>query len=179
MESEYHLIRQILLGKNEVFEQLVLNYQNLVFTVCLHIIGNEFDAEDIAQESFLAAYRALANFHGSSFKSWLCKIAVNKSIDYKRKQSKADVVDYALQEPRISDGDTVENLFLQNERKEKLEYILSDLSVKYATVIRAFYYDRLSVKEIAQWLALPEKTVEVRLYRARRMIKERWEKDGI
>ena len=179
MEHEHSLIKEILLGDKNLFEQLVLKYQNLVFTVCLNIVDNEHDAENMAQESFLAAYCALSDFHGSNFKSWLCKIAVNKSIDFKRKQSKVDIVDYTIEESDLMDGgDSVEDILIQSERMEKMESVLSGISAKYRVVVEAFYYDRLSVKEISQRLELPEKTVETQLYRARQIIKERWGTDG-
>jgi RNA polymerase sigma-70 factor (ECF subfamily) len=179
MEREHDLIEKILRGDKNLFEQLVLKYQNLVFTVCLNIARDEHDAENMAQETFLAAYCALSDFHGSNFKSWLCKIAVNKSIDCKRKQSKVDIVDYIAEESDLMDGgDSVEDMLIISERREKLENILSDISAKYRVVIQAFYYDRLSVKEISQRLELPEKTIETQLYRARQIIKERWGTDG-
>jgi len=63
MAYEDNLIRQILLGNNEMFEQIVLKYQNLAYTICLNIVENGYDAENMAQESFLAAYRALKIFY--------------------------------------------------------------------------------------------------------------------
>ena len=179
MELEQNLIRQILLGQKELFEQIVLKYQNLVFTVCLSITGDRHDAENMAQEAFLAAYCALPSFSGSNFKSWLCKIAVNKSIDFKRKQSKTDAAYCALDESMADGGGSVEDTVILNERRGKLEGILTGMPVKYSMVIRAFYYDGLPVKEISRQFGMQEKTVETRLYRARRMIKERWGEDGI
>ena len=178
MEHAHNLIQQILLGKTELFEQIVLKYQDLVFTVCLNIVKDEHTAENMAQEAFLAAYCALSDFHGNSFKSWLCKIAVNKSIDYKRKYSKMEIVDCTEQDLHINDVKNIDELLIQSERKEKLEHILSNISPKYQAVIRAFYFDQLSVKEISQRLKMSERTIETRLYRARQIIKERWDKDG-
>ena len=187
MENEDNLIRQILLGKSEMFEHIVAKYQNLVFTVCLGIVHNEHDAENMAQETFLAAYCALASFHGDSFKSWLCRIAVNKSIDCKRKLSAQSALnmlsfeDYAKYELQCEslgthsqDRSSVEETLIRKERTERLADILSAISRKYSTIIKAFYYDQLSVKEIARRLDLPEKTVETRLYRGRKIIKEKW-----
>ena len=180
MVNEYDLIRQILLGKKEMFEQIVLKYQNLVYTVCLNIVRDAHEAENMAQETFLAAYISLKSFSGASFKSWLCKIAVNKSIDFKRKGSRARLVelDHTLHEALSYNGDSVLDGLLIKERKEKMDEILSGLGVKYREVIKALYYEGLSVKQIAKRLNLPQKTVETRLYRARQAIKERWANDG-
>ena len=75
------------MGKNDSKEkliQLMNRYQNLVFSVCLKLTGDYFTAEDIAQETFIAAYRHLDDFDGQNEKAWICRIASNKCIDYLR-----------------------------------------------------------------------------------------------
>jgi RNA polymerase sigma-70 factor (ECF subfamily) len=167
MEYEY--------GKPELFEQIVLDYQNLIFTVCFNIVRDSGDAENLAQETFLTAYRSLSGFRGENLKAWLCRIAVNKSIDYKRKHSK--IVFEELEAHSAKADSSGEELFEQKELSEKLNAILTHIPEKYSSVIRAFYYDLLPVKEIARKKNLPEKTVETQLYRARKLIKERWGDD--
>ena len=176
MEHDVNLVRQILLGRRELFEQIVLEYQNLVFTVCLNIVRNVSDAENMAQETFLTAYSSLSAYRGGNFKSWLCRIAVNKSIDYRRKHSR-----FVIETPEVSAervGESVEEVFERMERRERLEHILAALPDKYTSVIKAFYYSQLPVKEIARHMELPERTVETRLYRAKKLIRERWGEDG-
>ena len=175
MEHEGRLIHQTLLGRYEMFEQIILEYQNLVYTVCLSIVKNTYDAENMAQETFLAAYSSLSDFRGDNFKSWLCRIAVNKSIDYKRKQAR--FVFEELKESAEQAGESVEEIFVRNERRQKLEHILSVLPEKYTSIIKAFYYSRLTVKEISRRMELPERTIETRLYRAKKLIRERWGDD--
>ena len=176
MEHETDLIRQILLGRRELFEQIVVKYQNLVFTVCLNILKNAGEAENMAQETFLTAYCSLADFNGGNLKSWLCRIAANKSIDCKRKQSR--FIFERLTEYAEREGESVEEAFERKERRERMEKIISALPPKYASVIKAFYYSQLTVKEIARHMELPERTVETRLYRAKKLIRERWSEDG-
>ena len=172
MEYEDNLIKQILLGRRELFEQIVLEYQNLVFSVCLNIVRNAHDAENMAQETFLTAYSSLSEFRGGNLKSWLCRIAVNKSIDCKRKQSKFIVEDF--DESTAQTGESIEDAFERKEQKERLEHILSALPGKYASVIKLFYYSQLTVKEISRHMELPERTVETQLYRAKKLVRERW-----
>jgi len=175
VENEYDVVRQIVDSKSEAFEQIVFEYQNLVFTICLNIAGSSADAENLAQETFLSAYRSLQSFNGANFKSWLCRIAVNKSIDFKRKQSKILFVDDAL--PELHSQDDAQKILEQKEEKEKLTQILKDIPDKYSFVVKAFYYDGLKVKEIARQIKKSERTVETRLYRAKRLIKRRWGED--
>ena len=176
MEHDESLIRQILLGRRDLFEQIVWEYQNLVFTVCLNIVKNTHDAENMAQETFLTAYRSLRDFRGGNFKSWLCRIAANKSIDYKRKH--ALLVLETFEQPIEQAGEPLEETVERKDRKVRLEQILSELPGKYASVIKAFYYSQLTVKEISRRMQLPERTVETRLYRAKKLIRERWGEDG-
>lgn len=176
MEHEADLIRQILLGRRELFEQVILEYQNLVYTVCLNIVKNPHDAENMAQETFLTAYSSLSDFRGGNLKSWLCRISANKSIDFKRKQSRLVLEEF--EESMQWSENPIEETFERQEREEKLEHILSGLPDKYTDVIKAFFYSRLTVKEIARRMELPERTVETRLYRAKKIIRERWGEDG-
>jgi RNA polymerase sigma-70 factor (ECF subfamily) len=176
MEHDENLIQQILLGRRDLFEQIVLKYQNLVYSICINITKNTHDAENVAQETFLTAYSSLTGFRGGSFKSWICRIAVNKSIDFKRSHSR--YVFEEFMETMEQAGESAEEEYERVERKERLEHILSVLPEKYASVIKAFYYNQLSVKEISRHMELAERTVETRLYRAKKLIKERWGEDG-
>lgn len=67
---------------NENFIRLIDAYQNLVFSICLKMTGDYFTAQDLAQETFISAYRHWEDFDGQSEKAWLCRIAGNKCIDY-------------------------------------------------------------------------------------------------
>ena len=164
----------------EQFEQIVLKYQNLVYTVCFNILKNPHDAENTAQEAFLAAYlRLSANQSGvpENLKSWLCRIAVNKSIDFQRKNSGIlnNENSFELLEFELSDNaNGVENQIERKESIEKLNKVISNIPEKYANAIKAFYFKQMSVKEIARHYNLPEKTIETHLYRAKKLIKERW-----
>ena len=150
------------------FEQIVLEYQDLIYTVCLNILKNPHDAENAAQETFLSAFISSKQNGGiDNVKAWLCRIAVNKSIDFKRKNSKAVHVE-------LSESIAAEDKTAQKELREKLNEVISGIPEKYANAVKAFYFERMSVKEIAGHYKLPEKTVETRLYRAKKLMKEKW-----
>ena len=177
MENE--LIQKILAGNTGLFEDLVKKYQNLVFTICLKITRDRHDAENAAQETFLSAYLSLASYRGPSLKPWLCRIAVHKSIDCKRGR------DHALRhEDRFesaeekADGFGVEEWLVARERREKLDRVLAEIPDRYASVLKDRYYQCLPVKEIARRRGAPEKTVETQLYRAKKLVRERWGDDG-
>ena len=184
MDCEDSLIRQIADGRTDLFERIVSEYQNLVYTVCFNIVKNTQDAENMAQETFLSAFLSIKTnktnktnnpntIQINNIKSWLCKIAVNKCIDFKRKQAKTLSREDEL-EFEIPDKINIENYVENKIRDEKLNRIITNLPEKYINAIHAFYFERMSVKEIAKQYNLPEKTVETQLYRAKKLIKERW-----
>ena len=72
------------INKEARLSMMVDTYQNLVFSVCYKVTRDYFAAEDLAQETFLSAYKNLDRFEGGNEKAWLCRIATNKSIDYLR-----------------------------------------------------------------------------------------------
>ena len=168
------LIKQILLGDIDKFEKIVLEFQNLVYTVCLNIVKNPHDAENSAQETFLTAYKFLSTFKGGNFRSWICRIATNKSIDFVRKQSKFVLIADDFDGHGYQSMQEVFEPLESKEQSEKLRQIIANLPEKYSVVIKAFYYREQSVKEISKSLELSERTVETQLYRAKKLIKERW-----
>ncbi|MCL2775889.1 MAG: sigma-70 family RNA polymerase sigma factor [Oscillospiraceae bacterium] len=174
------LIRQIADGRTDLFERIVLEYQSLVYTVCFNIVKNRQEAENMAQETFLSAFLSIrASTQINNLKSWLCKIAANKSIDFKRKQlNAAALYNKDITEINIPDKINVENQIEDKIRDEKLSVIISGLPEKYINAIRAFYFEQIPVKEIAKIYNLPEKTVETQLYRAKKLIRERWGEYG-
>ncbi|MCX4321186.1 MAG: RNA polymerase sigma factor, partial [Lachnospiraceae bacterium] len=77
--------------KEERLSRMVDTYQNLVFSVCYKVVGDYFAAEDLAQETFLSAFKNLDTFEGANEKAWLCRIATNKGIDYLRSSGRRAV----------------------------------------------------------------------------------------
>ena len=182
MDCENDLIARIAKGETELFEQIVLKYQNLIYTVCLNILKNPHDAENTAQETFLSAFLDISGKSKDieNLKSWVCRIAVNKAVDFKRKSYKITKNEESIEFSgfEIRDNTNIETQIEHKEQREKLNAVISNIPDKYANAIKAFYFERMSVKEIARYYKLPEKTVETHLYRAKKLIKERWGENG-
>ncbi|MCL2096312.1 MAG: sigma-70 family RNA polymerase sigma factor [Oscillospiraceae bacterium] len=165
------------------FEQIVLKYQNLVYTICLNIVKNPHDAENCAQETFLSAFLNLGknkDINLSDIKSWICRIAVNKSIDFARKNAKFLYTDLSEADADFSRDirGSPESQTERGELREKINAVISCIPEKYANAVKAFYFEEMSVKEISIYYKLPEKTVETHLYRAKKLIRERWGKNA-
>ncbi|WP_018132379.1 RNA polymerase sigma factor [Effusibacillus pohliae] len=175
------LLARVLGGDANAYRELVVRYQSLIFTLCLKMLADREEARDAAQEVFLQAYRSLGEFQGGAqFRSWLYKIAANKCIDIRRKQARrAGIASISpLQEdlPRSADP-TPEEQLLATERSRELQAAIDELPEKYRDVVILYHYQRLSYKQIAEILGIEVKSVETRMSRAKKMLRERLRKE--
>jgi RNA polymerase sigma-70 factor (ECF subfamily) len=158
-----------------MFGELVQRYQDSVFGMALRFVGGRGDAEDAAQEVFLRAYRGLDGFKGEAkFSTWLYRITFNLCADWQRRNRRAGrraaLIDEAAE---LADGrENLEEGFLESERKDLVRRALDGLDKRYRSVLVLLYYQKMSYEQIAAVLDLPVKTVETRLYRARKMLRE-------
>lgn len=140
--------------------------------MAFHYTRDHGTAEDLAQEIFLKAYKNLHRFNGKSkISTWLYRIGVNTCIDWNRKQK--NMVYIADQDlPPLQDEMSTESKVIAAEDNQQLHDVVASLPEIYRVVIMLYHFQNLSYKEISIVLDLPEKTIETRLYRARRKIKE-------
>lgn len=185
MSSEEQLIKRSLQGDNEAFEELVIEYQNKVYTLAFRYMGNEQDAYDMAQESLLKAYRSLSGFKGnSSFSTWVYRITTNVCLDELRRR-KRRILPLSLDEPLATrEGDEVEKeiidpaptadiVFEQKEYSQYIQTILDKLKPEYKTILILRDMMEFSYSEIAEILQCSVGTVKSRLSRARLVFKHR------
>lgn len=177
--SDIELISKVLEGDKAAYAQLMKRHQRFVFTLALRFSRSRVDAEEIAQDCFLKAYRALDNFKQSSkFNTWLYSIVYTTSMTFLRKkrldtQSIDDEYCILQLENRVSDlrADEVEH-------KSKMVYVnraIDQLLPGDAVVIMLFYKGEQSLEEIGQTLGMEVNTVKVKLHRARHRLKEKIE----
>lgn len=149
-------------GDREAFDHLVARYQRDVYRLCFRYVNNHQDADDMAQEVFLKAYRALGNFRGdSSFRTWIYRIGVNTCLNFRssRKPSAEEVTD-AFADHKPSAADTV----FADERARVVRDAVSRLPEKQrATVILKIYHD-LTHEEVAGILGSTVGTVKANLF---------------
>lgn len=181
MESDELLVENILKGNQQQFKELIMRYQSRVYAVALKVANNQKDAEDISQEVFLQLYRSLSSFNGdSSFSTWIYRITMNKALDFKRKNEKIKEKesDHNLSTIPESTILSPEEALIKNLDKELIHSYLIELPEAYSDVLKLYYFEELTYGEIALKLNVAVKTVESRLYRAKRIIKEK-HKGGI
>jgi RNA polymerase sigma-70 factor (ECF subfamily) len=173
------LVRRVQKGDKAAFDALVLKYQHKVLKLVQRYVRNPAEAEDIAQEAFIKAYRALPAFRGdSAFHTWLYRIAINTAKN-SLVASRRRPVSYDLDlqdgtqvqaQARLSDGETPEALALTDEIRrtvnEAIEALPDDL--RLAIVLREL--EGLSYEDIARTMECPVGTVRSRIFRAREAI---------
>ncbi|WP_047155266.1 RNA polymerase sigma factor [Aneurinibacillus tyrosinisolvens] len=170
MRDDREWVEQVLAGDKQAYAHLVNKYKNKVYALLIGMGLQPQDAQDMAQESFIKAYKRLGSFDKSrSFSSWLYKIAVNCCLDeWKRK--KKDIFEGA-DVPQI-DLVSPEAMYLRKEEAEELLNHIGHLPEKYRLVLMLRYTDHLSYSEIADVLDIPLGTVQNHLHRAKKKLKE-------
>lgn len=159
------------MSTKEAFNRLVEEYQNSIYSMAYQYTGDHGLAEDLAQEVFLKAYKKLKSFRqDAKISTWLYRIAVNTCIDWSRKKKLKIASESALE--HLTSDVNVEDHYLQNEKNKQIQEVVSQLPEIYKTVIILYHFEQLSYREISQIIDLPEKTIETRLYRGRKKIKE-------
>jgi RNA polymerase sigma factor (sigma-70 family) len=163
-EREQEIIRQVQQGNVAVFAELVNQYKDAAYTLCVRICGNKSDAEDICQESFIKAYRAIANFRGEAgFATWLYRIVYNTAISHLRSQKIKTV---PLESIRDIDSEGRENDDMEEKRK-LIRKILAELPELDRTIMTLYYMMDHSISEIVGVTGLSESNIKIRLHRTR------------
>ena len=179
--GDNEIISKVLKGEQNAYAELVNRYQAYVFTLVLRMIKSREDAEEVAQDVFVKAYRSLADFRGESkFSTWLYTIANTTSITFLRKK-KLDV--HSLDNEKVfevagsKDSGFRANLVEQKSRVNMVNEAIAMLSPDDAEIITLFYKAEQNLEEISRILRLETNTVKVRLHRARTRLKEKMEKN--
>jgi RNA polymerase sigma-70 factor (ECF subfamily) len=178
--SDLGLVRRVQRGEKGAFDLLVLKYQHKVVKLVMRYMRDPADAEDVAQEAFIKAYRALPQFRGdSAFYTWLYRIAINTAKNAMVSRSRSPIrYDLDLQDPdeshelqaRHSDSETPEALLLTEEIQNIVIQAIEALPEDLKTAIELRELEGLSYEKIAETMGCPVGTVRSRIFRAREAI---------
>jgi RNA polymerase sigma-70 factor (ECF subfamily) len=178
--TDSEIIQRVLQGEQSLYAELVKRYQNFVFTITLRYTSSREDAEEIAQDIFVKAYRSLADFRGQSkFSTWLYTIVSTTCITFLRKKK---LETHSLDNEKVFEvADSQDSGMQANqvEQKSKIAMVnqaIGLLSPDDAKLITLFYKGEQSLEEIGTIMGLEPNTVKVRLHRARARLKEKMEK---
>ena len=179
--SDIELIEQTLAGDQSAYADLVKRHQRFVFTLAMRFAKTREDAEEIAQDCFIKAYRSLDSFQRQSkFTTWLYSIVYTTAMTaLRKKRVDTDSIDdentYIQIENQTSgyDVNNVEN----KSRSYYLNQAIAQLLPDDATIITLFYNGEQSLEEIGQTMGIEPNTVKVKLFRARQRLKEKLERN--
>jgi RNA polymerase sigma-70 factor (ECF subfamily) len=178
--SDIEIISAVLNGNQQAYAQIVERHKAFVFTLVLRYIKSREDAEEVAQDVFIKAYRALADFKGASkFSTWLYTIITTTCISFLRKK-KPDI--HSLDNENVfetidnKDSGMSANQVEQKSRVAMVNNAIALLSPDDAEIVTLFYKGEQTLDEIAQVLGIEANTVKVRLHRARTRLREKMQK---
>ena len=176
-EEEAKIIRAVVDGNANAFEDLVLEYQKQVYHIALKMTGNEEDAFDLSQETFLKAFRALPTFRGEAgFGSWLYRMEANLCIDFLRKRKRRNAGQIVSLDEEGEDRRPMElpdlsyepqSALEKKELREKVQMGLRRLPDEQRLILVLRDVEGFSYQEISDALKIELGTVKSRIYRAR------------
>ena len=181
--AEEVLIQRVQNGEIEVFYELVRPYERGVFLAALSLVKNEGDAEEVAQEAMLKAFKGLARFRGEAkFSTWLIQIAINEA-KMKLRRDRRHLYESLEEGPRGDDGDYMPKDYAdwreipsealeQKELRVALTKALKSLPEKYRSVLVLRDVQQLSIAETSQALGISEANIKTRLSRARLQMRD-------
>ncbi len=178
--EEEQIVARCLAGDAESFRPLVHRYQRLAFSVALRMLGSRADAEDVTQQGFTDAYRALDRFRGdgrkNAFSTWLVRIVVNRSKDILKSKKRTE----SPLDGDVAGSDAIfahqprspEETLVLAQRRRSLEVALQKIPLKYREVLVLKDVEDLAYEDIRAILRLPITTLKIRVVRARAMMRE-------
>lgn len=172
--ADTELVRRVKKGDLEAFNRLVERYQNHVFNAAARILGSHASADDAAQETFIAAYRAIGGFRGDNIRAWLLRIAKNKCYDMMRasRRRPADSLEDMPLEPQASGSAAPEAEAMRAELAAELQRAIMSLPNDRRSAVVFVDVQGLSYREAAEAAGISVGTLKSRLSRGRRGVRD-------
>lgn len=178
-ESDETLVARVQQGDKRAFDLLVLKYQHKIFAVISRFIKDSSEVQDVAQDAFIKAYRALGNFRGeSAFYTWIYRIAVNTAKNYLVSKGRrppaydidAEEAEFFAGAEGFRDINTPENEMMKEQLQEVVFNAIEGLPEDLRRALTLREIDGLSYEEIAEEMSCPVGTVRSRIFRAREAV---------
>lgn len=184
--TDEELVAKSMAGDAESFNQLVIRWERPIYALAYRVLGRDEDARDVAQETFLRAFRALPGFKGQAkFSSWLYRIALNLCRDWIRRKKRTPVVDMPegvdISELAVDSGpvESIEDLVSRQEMSRIVAQGMTRLPEEQRTAIVLKEYHGLTFQEIADLQGCPLSTVKTRLYQGLSVLRKHLESHGM
>jgi RNA polymerase sigma-70 factor (ECF subfamily) len=176
---DLELVKRVQNGDKSAFDLLVLKYQSKIINLVGRFVHDPHEAQDVAQEAFLKAYRALGNFRGdSAFYTWIYRIAINTAKNHLVAQNRrppgsdvdAQEAEQFMDVHKLHENATPERMLLTDEIEKTVNQAIEALPEDLRTAITLRELEGLSYEDIAQAMECPVGTVRSRIFRAREAI---------
>jgi RNA polymerase sigma-70 factor (ECF subfamily) len=170
------LVVAAILGDLEAFDELATRYRAAVVRAAQAVVGHE-DAEDVAQEALLLAFKALPSIEQpSKFAAWLGAITRNRALRFGKQESARDKGRVELDEVLLNEIDAFSRPMLaETEANEELRLALEGVPNDYAVVLRMHFLDEMPLKRIAAFLGAPLSTIKWRVHKGKQLLREQIE----
>ena len=172
-------IEQVLAGKSIAYSYIVDRYKDKAYNLAFRICGNHEEAEEIAQDSFLKAYRSLKGFKmKSSFATWFYRIVYNTTISHVRLKRKGvlSLEDFPADATDFIGTNTNEEEAEKEYRNSLVNFALQKITEEERGLISLYYYEEMSTDEISDVTGISKSNIKVKLFRARQKMQEIIEK---
>ena len=161
-------------GDTEAFRQLVERHRDRIYGLVLRMVRSADDAEEVAQDAFVRAWRALPRFRGeAAFATWLHRIAVRLAADRAASLGRRRGREAPLDDPRTITAEAPEERNPHDE-SARIDGLMERLTMAQRAVVTLYYYQDRSVEDVARLLGMPENTVKTHLSRARAALRKGW-----
>jgi RNA polymerase sigma-70 factor (ECF subfamily) len=178
--SDGDLVRQVLAGRTEVYEELVRRWAGRITALCHAKVRRADVADDLAQETLMRSYRAVRSLHEpEKFGAWLCGIAVRTCLDWLKAKERSQIVFSALGPDRNPEDflpGTPPNDELGIDHADEVRHLMAEVEAlpeEQRTVVMLYYYQDITYRELAQILGVSPATINARLTKARAQLRER------
>ncbi|MGS2738578.1 RNA polymerase sigma factor [Sinomicrobium sp. M5D2P17] len=170
-KDDYY-IRQVTGGNTNAFASLVERHKDMVFGLAIKMLKNREEAEEVAQDVFVTCYRSLSGFRGTSkLSTWLYRITYNKCLDVLKAKGRVWVwSDTEKVKDQQEETLNVLQQIAENDRNEAIRQAVRQLPEEEQILVWMYYFDELTVKEIAKVVNLSEANVKVKLFRSRKFL---------
>lgn len=168
----------VIIIENEQFADTIKQYERLILTICLSFTKNYFDAEDLAQQTFLSAYKNIDKFDGKNMKAWLTTIASNKCRDFLKSKVRTEVSITDEEYENVQDDhESPEETVIKKNTQERISCLCGRLKEPYRNVAESYFLHGIKLSSMAKASGENIKTLETRLYRAKKLLRELWKEE--
>lgn len=172
-EIEDIVIQKIRLGDYNACNFIVDKYKSFVFNICMQIVRNREDAEELAQDSFIKAFKSIGGFKQESrFSTWLYRISFNNAISKTRSRTifKKEIDDNVADSENFSSGSDGFESLSRADRKKVLRKAMENLSEEENLLISLYYFEENSIAEVSEITGMETNYIKVKVHRARKKL---------